>query len=175
MRIPAWRLALTGAAIVILAVVGVGFVVAASSPATGPSANAAAAPASSPAAPGAANGRPGLRQLLARVGPAAKRLVNGTLNYVDKTGTLVTVQLDHGTISAIGDSSITIAEQGGRQITVSTDANTVVRLGGGAGLGKLSDLKAGDQVFVQSRVDGGSALAKHVLRVPGKTSTTTGG
>ncbi|MBI3751374.1 MAG: hypothetical protein HY263_06925 [Chloroflexi bacterium] len=173
MRIPAWRLALTGAAIVILAAVGVGLVAASSNGPAAPASDPAAAPAASPAVGGDAARHPGLRKLLGRVGPAAKHFVNGTLNYVDKDGAIVTIQLDHGTIASIGSGSITISEAGGRQVTVSTDTDTVVRLGGGAGLGKLSDLKAGDEVFVQSRIDGGSTLAKHILRVP--ATATTGG
>ena len=175
MRIPTWRLALTGAVIVILAAVGVGLVAASSNAPAAPAGAIANGPGASPASRGDASRHPGLRRLLGRVGPAARHFVNGTLNYVDKDGNLVTVQLDHGTIASIGSGSITISEQGGHTVTVSTDANTVVRLGGGAGVGKLSDLKAGDEIFVQSRVDGGSALAKHVLRVPPTRPAAAGG
>ena len=175
MRIPAWRLALTGAAIVILAAVGVGLVLASSNPPATSSSALVNAPAASPSASGDPARHPGLRKLLGRVGPAARGFVNGTLNYVTKDGSTVTVQLDHGTIASIGSGSITIAEAGGRQVTLSTDANTVVRLGGGAGVGKLSDLKAGDEIFVQSRIDGTTSLAKHILRVVPKATSTTGG
>lgn len=175
MRIPAWRLALTGAAIVILAAVGVGLVAASSTTPGAATGGLANAPAASPA-PGADTARhPGLRKLLGRFGPAARRFVDGTLNYVGKDGTVVTIQLDHGTVASIGSGSMTIDEAGGRQVTVSTDGNTVVRLGGGAGLGKLSDLQVGDEVFVQSRVDGSSTLAKHILRVPPAATSTSGG
>jgi hypothetical protein len=181
MRIPTWRLVLTGSAIVILAIVGVSLVAASSTPVTSPSTNSAvAAPAASPGTSAAndKNGNhPGLRKLLARlgrVGEGAHRFVDGTLNFTDQNGAIVTVQLDHGTIASIGSGSLTINEAGGKQVTVSTDASTLVRLGGGAGVGKLTDLKAGDEVFVQSRVDGGTTLAKHVLRVPAAASTTGG-
>jgi len=180
MRIPTWRLVLTGAAIVILVTVGVGLVAASANPAAAPTGNSsvAAAPGSSPAASDATGNHPGLRKLLARlgrVGEGAHAFVNGTLHFIDKSGNLITIQLDHGTIASIGNGTLTISEAGGTQVTVSTDTTTVVRLGGGAGIGKLSDLKVGDQVFVQSRVDGGTTLAKHILRVPATTSTTTGG
>jgi Domain of unknown function (DUF5666) len=172
MRIPPWRVALTGAAIVILLLVGVGLVAASvAGPAASTQGNVAA-----PAATGAPSttDRTGLRERIAgilgrRVGRAAQHFVDGTLTFTDKDGNLVTIQLDHGTIASIGSDSITIAEASGRQVTVSTDATTVVRLGGGAGIGKLSDLKVGDQVFVQSRLDGSTTLAKHILRVPPKT------
>ena len=176
MRIPTWRLALTGAAIVLLAALGVGLVAASSNPPAATAAPAAAAPSTAP------NSQPSVPQTLrqriaARIGqilanrPVAKRLVHATVTVTDKDGNLVTLQLDHGTIASVGSGSLVISEAGGGTITVSTDANTVVRLGGGAGKGTLGDLKAGDQVFVQSRLDGGTALARHILRVPASTGS----
>ena len=38
----------------------------------------------------------------------------------------------------------------------------------------FADLKVGDQVFVQSRVDGANVLAKHILQRP-VAATTSGG
>jgi hypothetical protein len=87
-----------------------------------------------------------------------------TATVLDKDGKLIQVQLDHGTIQAVGGGSITISEAGGTNITVTTDAATVVRTG--RTKGSLGDLKVGDNVFVQSRVDGGTTLAKHILKVP---------
>jgi hypothetical protein len=193
MRIPTWRLALTGGAIAILLALGVGLVAASSTPAGDPGAAAAAAPSVGPNAatpngpnPNAPGNHPLLRQRLERLlgraasGPGLRHLVDGRLTYTDQSGALVTIQLDHGTIASIGSDSITISEAGGGRITVSTDGDTVVRLGGGAGLGKLGDLKVGDEVVVQSRVDGATTLAKHVLRVPaaaasGTSSSSTNG
>ena len=105
MRIPTWRLALTGGAIVLLLVVGVGLVAASASPGatTAGSGNVAAAPATS-GAPDAsgdpAGGRLGLRGRIAailggRPGPVAQHFVDGTLTFTDKDGNLVTIQLDH--------------------------------------------------------------------------------
>ena len=176
MRIPTWRLMLTGAAIVVLAALGVGLVAASSNPPAAQPAPAAAAPSTAPDSSAPAGGTLRAR-LAARLGqalaarPLAKRLVHATVTVTDKDGNLVTFQLDHGTIAAIGGGSLTIDEAGGSSVTVSTDANTVVRLGGGAGKGTLGDLKVGDQIFVQSRLTESSALAKHVLRIP----TSTGG
>lgn len=175
MRIPTWRLLLTGGAMLILVVVGVGFAAASSN---NPAAPAAPAAAAASTAPGSTVPGPALRQELGlRLGrflatrPFAKRLVHATIVVTDKSGNLVTFQLDHGTIAAIGSGSLTISESGGSSVTVSTDANTIVFLGGGAGKGSLGDLKVGDQIFVQSRLTGGVALAKHILRIP----ATTGG
>jgi Domain of unknown function (DUF5666) len=175
MHIPKWRLALTGGAIAILLIVGVSLAMASTHAPAQAGAGVGAAPAASGApATTRADGRLGLRGRIAailggRVGPVAQHFVDGTLTFTDKDGNLVTIQLDHGTISAIGAGSITIDEAGGKQVTVSADSDTVVRLGGGAGIGKLTDLKAGDQVFVQSRIDGTTTLAKHILRVPPKS------
>ncbi len=178
MRIPTWRLALTGGAILVLALVGAGLVAASASappaPATAPAAAASGAPTSSG---GPVNGPAALGpRLRARLGaiferPFARRLVHATVTVTGANGQLVTLQLDHGTIASIGSGALTISEAGGGSVTVSTDTNTVVFLGGGAGRGSLSDLKVGDQVFVQSRVDGGTTFARHILRIP----TTTGG
>ncbi len=180
MRIPTWRLALTGGAIVVLLGLGIG-IVAASSATPSTAANAAAAAATTrpdasgaPAKPGS-----GLRKWLldhpriaARLGArlgAARHLVHVTATFTDKDGNLVTVQLDHGTIQSIGNGSLTIAEAGGTTVTVSTDNSTQVYVGRTEGT--LSDLKTGDTVFVQSRIDG-STLAKHILEVPtGATDT----
>ena len=175
MRIPTWRLLLTGAAIVVLAVVGVGFVAASSNTPAAPAAPAAAAAST---APGTTVPGSGLRQQLGlRWGrfladrPFARRLVHATITVTGQGGSLVTFQLDHGTIASIGNGSLTISESGGESVTVSTDANTVVFLGGGAGKGSIGDMKVGDQIFVQSRLDGGTALAKHVLRIPATTGS----
>jgi hypothetical protein len=174
MRIPTWRLALTGGAIVILVALGVGIVAASSTAPSTPAGPPAAAPSAAPGASAAAPTtlRQGFAGRLARIlanRPLGKRLVHATVTVTDKAGNLVTFQLDHGTIASIGSGSIVITEAGGGSVTVATDANTVVFLGGGAGKGSLGDLKAGDQVFVQSRLDGGTALAKHILRVPAST------
>ena len=95
------------------------------------------------------------------------RVVHVTATVLDKDGKLIQLQLDHGTVQAIGGGSITVTEAGGTNVTVSTDAATIVRTG--RTKGSLNDLKVGDNVFVQSRIDGGTALAKHILKVPTAT------
>lgn len=176
MRIPTWRLVLTGGAIVVLLALGIGFVAAS----TGgvPASSSAALPASTnaPTASGTPDQRPGngIRKFLAshagRLG-VAKRVVHVTATFTDKDGNLVTIQIDHGTVQSIGNGSLTISEAGGTAVTVSTDGDTKVWVG--RDTGKLSDLKTGDTVFVQSRIDG-STLAKRILKVPA-TATSTGG
>jgi len=176
MRIPTWRLALTGGAIIVLLALGIGF--AAASSGGVPASNAAALPASTdgPTGSGTPDHQPGsgIRHFLenhaGRLG-IGKRLVHVTATFTDKDGNLITIQIDHGTIQTIANGSLTIAEAGGGTVTVATDTETKVWIGRDAG--KLSDLKAGDTVFVQSRVDG-STLAKRILKVPA-AATSTGG
>jgi hypothetical protein len=175
MRVPPWRLALTGGAIVILVVAGVGIAAASSTIGSAPPAPAAAAPPSAPTtAPGVGPLRERLAQRLGRVAagrPFAGHLVHATVTVTDKDGNLVMLQLDHGTIAAIEGGTLAIAEAGGASVTVSTDDTTVVRLGRGTGLGALTDLKVGDEIVVQSRIDGSTTLARHVLLVPASTAS----
>jgi uncharacterized protein DUF5666 len=166
MRIPTWRLVLTGGAIVLLLGVGIGIVAASTSAGHDPAAAALAAPT---AAPGTNPDHPRIgARLKALLGGSGHRLggrlVHVTATVLDKDGNLVTLQLDHGTIQAIGSGTLTVSEAGGATVTVSTDASTLVRIG--RDKGTLGDLKAGDQVFVQSRVSGNITLAKHILEVP---------
>jgi hypothetical protein len=181
MRIPTWRIALTGGAIVVLLALGIGFVAASSSvPATAPAA-AAAAPTAAPDASGQPDrpGAGGLRKWLlehpriaARLGDrlgAGRHLVHVVGTFTDKDGNLVTIQLDHGTVQSVGSGSLTIAEAGGSTVTVSTDDQTKVFVGRNDGT--LADVKAGQTVFVQSRVDG-STLAKRILIAPADASAT---
>jgi len=167
MRIPTWRLALTGGAIVVLVLAGLGLAAASNGPAT-PAANiAAAAPTAGPSTNGpAANGKNrvnGLRAL--RLG---RHLVHATVTVTDKDGNLVNLQFDHGTVQSIVNGTLTISEAGGGTQTVSTDDATKIFLGRTAG--KLADVKVGAEIFVRSRIDGGTTLAKRILVVPAAAS-----
>ncbi len=152
MRIAPWRLALTGGAVLVLAVAGIGLVQATSpTPSQGP---AAAAPTD-----------PGQRAL-----PAWARRIGGwrALVHADVTldrpkQGLVTFDLDHGTVQSVGGSSLTILEAGGQTVTLATDAQTKVRRDGEPA--KLSDLRAGDDAYVISRVPagGGTPLAARIV------------
>ena len=173
MRIPTWRLVLTGGAIVTLLALGIGFVAAS----TSARASQSGAPVAAGSAALEASGVPGrggggrLRGLLGREGRLAvgRRVVHVVGTFETKDGTLVTIQIDHGTIQSIGSGSVTVAEAGGATVTVTTDASTIVWIG--RDKGTLGDLKVGDTVFVQSRIDGGTTLAKRVLKVPATTGS----
>jgi len=160
MKIPAWRLALTGGALVILAGAGIGL----ASAAGGDVSPAAEAPASAPdgareRAAGARVDAAGPRDVLRLL----RHVVHGELTVETRDG-LVTIQLDRGTIKAIGASSLTISEAGGSTVVVKTDDETRVWIG--RERGTLDDLNIGDEVYVQSRVES-NALAKRILVRPG--------
>jgi hypothetical protein len=196
MTIPRWRLALTVGALVVLGVAGGSLVQAAAAPSAA-STGAAAANSGAAAATDAdaalldalalttdptSGDSAAPAQLLAlrdrirdRLANIRGRLVHATLTVLDRDGKLATYQLDHGTVSAIGGTSITIAEAGGTSVTVATSTETRVRVD--AHPATLASLKTGDEVLVRSEVNGGSASATLVLVLPAATTTapSTGG
>jgi stage V sporulation protein SpoVS len=99
----------------------------------------------------------GLRRLA-----AARKLVHATV-VVDlpKLGGLTTIQLDHGTITAVSATSLTVSETGGTTATIKLGDETRVRKHGAKGA--VADLKTGDEVFVMSKVEGGAAEAYLVV------------
>jgi hypothetical protein len=145
MRHPTARVALVGAALLTLVVIGAGAAV--------------AAPAPAPAAAGAAATAP--NSALGPFDRIGRAVVHGTVVVQKKDGTLVTMQLDRGTIAAIGGGTITISEAGGRTETVTTNADTRVRKDGAKS--DLSRLAVGDKVSVVSEVQGSTPVAKTIL------------
>ncbi len=102
---------------------------------------------------------PGARlQRLARVG--GKNLVHAEI-VIDRNGTLVTFQVDRGTVSTVGSGTLTIAEAGARSETVATADATRVRKDGKKAA--VAALQKGDQVVVVSRVENGKATAAFIL------------
>jgi hypothetical protein len=119
----------------------------------------AADQAATPAAQAATRGQ--LRRLA-----AWSRLVHATV-VVDlpALGGLTTIQLDHGTISAVSATSLTIAEAGGGSVTVTLSDETRVRRAGAKAA--IADLKAADEVFVMSKVTAGGTEG-YLVVVPKK-------
>jgi Domain of unknown function (DUF5666) len=117
------------------------------------------------AAPTIASGQPvrgvGLRRLA-----VLRHLVHGTV-VVDlpRLGGLTTVQLDHGTVSAVSATSLTVAEQGSSSATVTVGGDTRVRKDGKRAA--VGDLATGDEVFVLSKVDADGTVA-YLVVVPAK-------
>jgi hypothetical protein len=92
---------------------------------------------------------------------AWNRLVHATVVVDLKQGGLTTIQLDHGTIGAVGASSITIKEAGGGSVTVALGSETRVRRAGAKAA--IADLKVADNVFVMSKVEAGGTTAYLVV------------
>jgi hypothetical protein len=188
MTIPRWRLALTAGALIVLGAAGGSLAQVAATP-TGPTAGDAADASAATDADTAlldtlaltsdptTSGDALPAQLLAlrdrvqdRIAKVRGHLVHGTLTVLDRDGKLATYQLDHGTVSAVGGTSITIAEASGSSVTVATSTETRVRKA--ARPSTLADLRAGDEVVVRSEVAGGSATATLVLVVPAASTTS---
>jgi hypothetical protein len=156
MSIPRWRLAIVAASLVLMSAIGAGLVQAAPGTAADRTATAGSS-ASSGARLAALRDRLGPREL----GRPRKHLVHGTLTVVDRDGKLITLQLDHGTIAAIGDGSITIREAGDTSVTVATTSETRVRKGRAPS--NLAALAVGDEVVVVSVLDGSTATARRIV------------
>jgi len=166
MRIPTWRLILTGGAIVFLVGAGIGIVAAGSAPTPAVPNSIAAAPTAAPSGTTSPE-RPAKERLERRAALGAKllrigrHLVHVEATVTDRDGNLVVLWLDHGTVQSAANGSVTLTETGGGTQTVKTDGDTIVRVGREDGT--LTDVTAGDEVFVHSRVENGVALAKRIL------------
>jgi hypothetical protein len=99
----------------------------------------------------------GLRRLA-----AAQHLVHATVVAdLPKLGGLTTIQIDHGTISSVSATSLSVAETGGTTATVRLGDETRVRRN--AAKATAGDLKTGDEVFVMSRVESDGTVAYLVV------------
>ena len=170
MRIPNWRMALTGGAIVVLAAGGIGLAAAATTPSASTAEVVKTLSTQDPAGSTAPTRSLGRERLAAGAASAprllrlGRHLVHAEVTVTDKDGQLVDLWLDHGTVQSVGGGSLTLSESGGGTESVKTDDATIVHLG--RTVGSLGDVKPGAEVFVQSRVVDGGALAKRILVLP---------
>lgn len=79
-------------------------------------------------------------------GPPAKDLTYGEL-HVQRDGEDQTIRIDAGDVVSTTDSSITLKENDGNEVTVSVDERTKVLAGPGRNTA-VTDLKAGQHVVV---------------------------
>ena len=179
MRVPAWRLILTGAAITILATAAFGLAVAANQPAAStaagttpvdPAAQGFGVPSDAEVVAAFADderlGRPGAAWRGRWLLRAARHLVHAELTVTDRAGELVDLWLDHGTAQSIDGGTLVIAEAGGTTRSVKVGDATIVYVGRKDG--DLADVTAGAEVFVQSRVVDGAAVAKRIVVIPAR-------
>jgi len=95
-------------------------------------------------------------------GPAGKDLTYAQL-HVQRNGEAQVIRLDRGKITAVSDSSITLEENDGNEVTIPVDDSTKVLAGPGHDT-SVTDLKTGQQV-VACGPEGGTAKA---IMVPPK-------
>ncbi|HEX5825170.1 MAG TPA: hypothetical protein VFY18_11985 [Candidatus Limnocylindrales bacterium] len=91
----------------------------------------------------------------------ARTLVHATIVLDLPKAGLTTVQVDHGTISTVGATTLTVGEKDGTKATVTLGDETRVRRNGVKA--KIADLKTGDEVFVMSKIESGGTVAYLVI------------
>lgn len=173
MRIPRWRLALIGTALVVLLVSATSLALGRpprSAVSGGESARAVTDTSASVATgwlealarvakPTDRGADAGLAHL-ARFFRHARHLVHAeaTLDLPERG--LTTFALDHGTITAVSATSVALKAADDSSVTVQADAETKVRKE--RQKAALSDLAIGSEVFVLSVKEGGTFVARHV-------------
>lgn len=104
-------------------------------------------------------------------------LVSQTVVRVDADGNVLTDKVEHGTVSAVADGSITIDLATGESVTIATDANTSAHSWDTTGRPArteiaLADIAVGADVMVWSESqDDGSFLAQRVAVLPEAAAT----
>jgi hypothetical protein len=153
--------------VIVLAVVGVGFVSAATQRTAATTISSVDSGHASTAVDGSSldnlmvSGAT-LRRLRGRLG---HRVVHGIVTLERPKGGLVTVQVDRGTVAAVTSGHLAISETGGSIVTVATSADTRVRRDGSRI--ELSALRNGDDVYVLSLVpDGGGEPTAAIVAAP---------
>jgi len=96
------------------------------------------------------------------LGKAGKDLTYGEL-HVQRNGKDETIRLDAGKVVSVSDSSITVEENDGNEVTVAVDEDTKVLAGPGKAK-SATDLKQGQQVIVS----GPEGEAAKTIAVPPK-------
>ncbi|MGD9955346.1 MAG: hypothetical protein AB7V23_04695 [Candidatus Nanopelagicales bacterium] len=85
--------------------------------------------------------------------------VHGTFVVKDKDGTgFTTVQMQHGTVTAVSATSISVKSEDGFTATYVVDADTKVNRDGA-----IADIKADADVMVMATVDGSTATAQRIV------------
>lgn len=169
MTTPRWRLAIVAGALLLSTALGAGLARAA--PSSASAVAAASAPAAEPGQPGPLGERFRALRDRFRDGHLARlrqHFVHGTFTVVGREGQLITIQVDHGTVAAIADGTLAIAEAGDRTVSVNTTEDTRVRKDREPS--SLAALEVGEEVIVHSIVEDGAATARFVVvppRVPG--------
>jgi len=99
-------------------------------------------------------------------GPGAGKDLTYAELHVQRSGEAQVIRVDHGKITAVSDSSITVEENDGNEVTIDVDDSTKVLAGPGRDTA-VSDLKTGQEVVVCGP-EGGTAKAIMVPPEHGK-------
>lgn len=107
------------------------------------------------------------------LGRAMKGLTYGELHVQTKEGESRVIRLDQGKVAAVSESSITVTENDGNEVTIAVDEDTRV-LGKPGSKTSLESLKEGQKVLV-SGPEGGTAKSVLVLPKKGERPPMPGG
>lgn len=105
------------------------------------------------------------------MGPGGKNLTYAELHVLNKEGDSEVVRIDQGKVKSTGDSSITLTENDGSEVTIQVDDGTDV-LGKPGTETTLADLEAGQQVSVTATE---GEAAKTIIVMPKKGELPKGG
>jgi hypothetical protein len=106
-------------------------------------------------------------------------IVSQTVVRIDADGNVLTDKVEHGTVAAVADGSITIGLATGESVTIATDANTSAYSWDTTGRPSraeiaVADVAVGADVMVWSESqDDGSFLAQRVAVLPAASTTDT--
>ncbi len=104
------------------------------------------------------------------MGPPMKGLTYGELHVQNKDGDAEVIRLDQGKIVSVDESSITLSENDGNEVTVALDGDTEVHAGPGRD-STVDDLSTGQRVLVT----GPEGEAAKAVIVPPKGGKPHGG
>ncbi|HWC49589.1 MAG TPA: hypothetical protein VG448_11965 [Solirubrobacterales bacterium] len=104
------------------------------------------------------------------MGPGGKNLTYAELHVLNKEGDSEVVRIDNGKVKSTSNSSITLTENDGNEVTIKVDDNTDV-LGKPGAETTLADLEAGQQVSVTATE---GEAAKAIMVMPKKGELPSG-
>ena len=104
------------------------------------------------------------------MGPGGKNLTYAELHVLNKEGDSEVVRIDQGKVKSTGDSSITLTENDGSEVTIKVDDQTDV-LGKPGTETTLADLEAGQQVSVTATE---GEAARSIMVMPKKGELPSG-
>lgn len=112
-------------------------------------------------------GRRGPLMRFAR-GERLHRLVHAEVTIDRPDDGMVTLAVDHGTVTSVGNGNMAVKRADGATVTLATNDDTKVRIA--RTKADLADVKAGDELLVQSRTTGDAWTAERIFVIPPDTA-----